>query len=93
VSWLVVLVAALLVIAVTAGAITGAIRYDPMAEPTDTVPDTGLPPEPHAGDVDEVRFDTAFRGYRMDVVDERLDALRDRLRELDRELTAPKDPS
>ena len=41
---------------------------------------------PVAADVDAVRFDTALRGYRMDEVDVRLEALRDDLAERERVL-------
>lgn len=85
-SWVVVFVVAVLVVAVTMACSSGLLRYDPMGEALHTQPDTGLPERPRARDVDEVRFDTAVRGYRMDVVDARLDALRDRLRDLDRQL-------
>ena len=48
---------------------SGRLDVDPLAEPTHTAPDHGLPAEPGASDVDAVRFDTAPRGYRMDEVD------------------------
>ncbi|WP_052465803.1 DivIVA domain-containing protein [Mobilicoccus massiliensis] len=37
----------------------------------------------HAGDVDDLRFDTALRGYRMDQVDAALERLRRRIAELE----------
>jgi DivIVA domain-containing protein len=41
----------------------------------------GLPPgDLTPGDLDEVKFTTALRGYRMDEVDQVLDRLRDELR-------------
>ena len=43
-------------------------------------------PAPVAADVDAVRFDTALRGYRMEDVDDRLEALRDDLAERERVL-------
>ncbi|MFV0464276.1 MAG: DivIVA domain-containing protein [Nostocoides sp.] len=71
-------------IAVFAALITGRLRYDPMSTPVHTAPDTGLPndvplSEPLAARLDEVRFDTALRGYRMDQVDAVLNQLQDRL--------------
>ncbi len=56
-------------------------HYDPMSNAASSVADAGLPDVVHAGDVDNVRFDTALRGYRIDQVDEVLDRLRDRIRE------------
>lgn len=51
---------------------------------------TVAPPSEHElsrpGDLDRVRFSLAFRGYRMDQVDEVLDAARDALTERDRQI-------
>lgn len=85
-SWVVLFLVAVLVIAVTLASAFEVVRFDPMGELTRSTPSAGLPEEPRAHDVDEVRFDTALRGYRMDVVDARLDTLRDRIRELDEQL-------
>lgn len=59
----------------------GRVAVDPLADAVTSTPDHGLPHEPSAADVDDVRFDTAPRGYRMQDVDVRLAALRDDLRE------------
>ncbi|GAB3530016.1 DivIVA domain-containing protein [Arthrobacter monumenti] len=50
-----------------------------LAEPVANLPPVLLPPHPTADDVDRLRFSPAFRGYRMDQVDEVLDCLRDEL--------------
>ncbi len=84
---LLVLVAVAVVVAVLAVA-TGRWPVDPLSEATRSTPDHGLPDEPRAGDVDDVRFDTAARGYRMQDVDARLDLLRVALAEREREVAA-----
>ena len=80
------LVAVALVVTVL-GVASGRIPVDPLAEAVHTTPDTGLPDEPTAFDVDAVRFDTAMRGYRVDEVDARLEALRDELAARERALS------
>ena len=82
---LLLLVAMAVVVAVLAVA-TGRWPADPLSEPTHSTPDHGLPAEPVSGDVDDVRFDTAPRGYRMDDVDTRLAVLRVALAGREREL-------
>jgi DivIVA domain-containing protein len=82
---LLVVVAVAVVVAVLAVA-TGRWPADPLAAATHSTPDHGLPAEPRAVDVDDVRFDTAARGYRMDQVDSRLDVLRVALAERERRL-------
>lgn len=77
--WVFLTVVAVLLVAVVGALLAGRIRWDPMSEPVRTRPGTGLPSEPDADDVVGVRFDTAARGYRMDQVDDVLDALRDRI--------------
>ncbi len=77
--WVFLLVVAVLLVAVVGALLAGRIRWDPMSEPVRTRPEPGLPSEPSADDVIGVRFDTAARGYRMDQVDDVLDALRDRI--------------
>lgn len=77
--WVLFGVVAVLVIAVVAGMLAGRIGYDPMGEPTHTAPLVRLPEQPYAADVDDLHFDTAFRGYRMDQVDDVLDQLKARL--------------
>ena len=72
--WVALLIAIVLV-KLTVAAILGRIDGS-LAEPTSTV---SFLPLPHdrltEQDIDAVRFDTAFRGYRMDQVDEVLDRL------------------
>jgi DivIVA domain-containing protein len=80
-----VLVAVALVVAVL-GVATGRLPADPLADAVRSTPDPGLPEPPQADDVDAVRFDTALRGYRMEDVDDRLEALRDELAERERTL-------
>ncbi|CCH76557.1 conserved exported hypothetical protein [Nostocoides japonicum T1-X7] len=75
--WVFFIVVALGLLAVFAALVTGRMRYDPLSEAVTSQHDPGLPEAPHARDVDGVRFDRALRGYRMDQVDEVLDALRD----------------
>ncbi len=82
---LLVLVAAAVVVAVLAVA-TGRWPVDPLSDPTRSTPDHGLPEEPLATDVDDIRFDTAARGYDMEGVDARLDTLRVALAERERRL-------
>ena len=84
---LLVLVAVAVVVAVLAVA-TGRWPADPLSEPTHSTPDHGLPDAPRSVDVDDVRFDTAARGYRMEHVDSRLDVLRVALAEREREVAA-----
>ena len=79
------LVGVVLVVAVLAVA-SGRLPAAPLADAVHTTPDSGLPPTPVAADVDDVRFDTALRGYRMEDVDVRLEALRDDLAAREREL-------
>jgi DivIVA domain-containing protein len=80
------LVAVALVVAVL-GVASGRIPADPLAEAVHTTPDTGLPDEPTASDVDAVRFDTALRGYRIGEVDAHLETLRDELAQRERVLS------
>ncbi|MHA7153736.1 DivIVA domain-containing protein [Arthrobacter sp. TMN-50] len=46
-----------------------------LVEPTPSLPAVLLPADPEAADVAEIRFALALRGYRMDQVDEVLEAL------------------
>ena len=89
-------------VVVVLGVASGRLPADPLADAVHTTPDAGLPPAPVATDVDAVRFDTALRGYRMEDVDDRLEALRDDLAERERVLAelgvdplapAPDDPA
>lgn len=50
-----------------------------LEEPPTGLPPVFLPEHPNPEDVDAVRFALAFRGYRMDQVDEVLARLRDRI--------------
>lgn len=78
----------LLTIAVVAGvaAVVSGMVAGGLDEPTSSIPARGLPDGPvHGGDVSDVRFVQAFRGYRMDQVDQVMDGLAaeiDRLRAL-----------
>lgn len=81
--WTFFIVVGLGLVAVIAAVVTSRLPYDPMSAAVATVSDPGLPSRPHARDVDGVSFDFALRGYRMDQVDDVLDALRDRLVEQD----------
>ncbi|NAZ85977.1 DivIVA domain-containing protein [Kineococcus indalonis] len=72
------------VAAVATGRVSGAL-----GPATSTRPYRGLPEGPVlAADVDDVRFSTALRGYRMDEVDAVLERLREEIRERDEELAA-----
>lgn len=82
--WVLVIVVAVLVVIATAAVVTGRMNVDPMADPVTSTPHHGLPVGPvHAADVDDVHFDTALRGYRMDQVDDVLDRLQQRIAELE----------
>ncbi len=73
-----------LVAAVAVGRIGGGLD-----EPASSLPGRGLPPGPFTlDDVDRVRFSPAFRGYRMDEVDDVVDRLVDELRRREDELAA-----
>jgi DivIVA domain-containing protein len=69
VTWVALLIAVVLV-GLTVAGIIGRIDGS-LAEPTSTLSFLPLPQDRLTEeDVDAVRFDTAFRGYRMDQVDE-----------------------
>jgi DivIVA domain-containing protein len=72
-----------LLIGLTAAAVMGRISGF-MAEPTSSHAFSG-PPEGSisADDIEQLHFDQGLRGYRMDQVDEVIDALGARLRELE----------
>lgn len=77
-----------LLIGLTAAAVMGRIGGF-MADPTTTHSFSGLPPDSWgADDVGRLKFDQGLRGYRMDQVDEVLDALAARLRELEAEVVS-----
>jgi len=72
-----------LLIGLTAAAVMGRIGGF-MAEPTSSHAFSVLPSGSlSASDVGALHFDQALRGYRMDQVDEAIDALAARLRELE----------
>jgi DivIVA domain-containing protein len=72
-----------LLIGLTAAAVMGKIGGF-MAEPTSTHAFSGAPSGSLSADeVKGLRFDQALRGYRMDQVDETIDALAERLRQLE----------
>ena len=72
-----------LLIGLTAAAVVGKIGGF-MAEPTSTHAFSGVPTGSlSADDVKGLHFDQALRGYRMDQVDETIDALAERLRQLE----------
>ena len=72
-----------LLIGLTAAAVVGKIGGF-MAEPTSTHAFSGVPTGSlSADDVEGLHFDQALRGYRMDQVDETIDALAERLRQLE----------
>ena len=76
-----------LLIGLTTAAVMGRIGGS-MAEPTSSHAFAGVPADLSAEDVGGLHFDQALRGYRMDQVDEALEALASRLRQLEA-ATAP----
>jgi DivIVA domain-containing protein len=77
----------------TVGAIV-AVRRRELAPAGRDAPDTRIPPTAMSmtpSDVDSLRFGLAFRGYRMDQVDDALDRLREELRLRDERLAALSD--
>ena len=80
----------ILLIGLTAAAVMGRIGGF-MADPTSTQAFSGVSGvgdgegSLSAGDVGQLHFDRALRGYRMDEVDEVIDALSARVRELETE--------
>ena len=72
-----------LLVGLTTAAVMGRIGGF-MAEPTSSQAFSGLPAGPlSSDDIGQLRFDQGLRGYRMDQVDEVIDALGARLRELE----------
>lgn len=81
-----------LLIGLTAAAVMGRIGGF-MAEPTSTHTFSGVPTGPFSEhDIEQLHFAQAIRGYRMDQVDEVIDALSARLRELETELASSHAP-
>jgi len=82
------LLAVVLMAGLTTAAVMGKIGGF-MADPTSTQAFEGVPAGiPSAGDLAHLQFDQALRGYRMDQVDEVIDALGSRLRELEAEIAS-----
>ena len=77
-----------LLIGLTAAAVMGRIGGF-MAEPTSSHAFPGVPTGSLSADgIGQLHFDQALRGYRMDQVDEVIDALGARLRELETEIAS-----
>ena len=77
-----------LLIGLTAAAVMGRIGGF-LADPTSSQSFGGVPAEPlSTDDLTHLHFDRALRGYRMDQVDEVIDALSARLRELESEVSS-----
>lgn len=77
-----------LLIGLTAAAVMGRIGGS-MSEPTSSQAFSGVPAGSlSADDIGQLHFDQALRGYRMDQVDEVIDALSARLRELETEVAS-----
>ncbi|WEV78093.1 DivIVA domain-containing protein [Janibacter cremeus] len=84
--WVLLIVVAVLVAVATAAVVVGRFTPDPMADPVTSTPHHGLPAGTiRSGDVAEVTFDTALRGYRMDQVDDVMDRLQQRIADLESE--------
>lgn len=58
---------------------TPPVEPEGLEEPSTGLPTVLLPEHPNPEDIDAVRFALAFRGYRMDQVDQVLARLRDRI--------------
>ena len=77
-----------LLIGLTTAAVMGKIGGF-MAEPTSSQAFVGVPAGiSSAGDLAHLQFDQALRGYRMNQVDEVIDALGTRLRDLEAEVAS-----
>ncbi len=98
--WFVLLVAVVLVVLTTAavlGRVDGSLGDATTSLSHEPLPDTPLAP----GDLEQLRFDTAMRGYRMSQVDVVIDRLRREISDLDdalsrapsRGVTTPADQS
>ena len=81
----------IVLIGLTVAAVMGKIGGF-MADPTSSRSFSGVPAEPlSAGDMAQLHFDQALRGYRMDEVDGVIDALTGRLRELELQVASLSD--
>ena len=84
--WLALFVAVVVAV-VTAAAVLGRVDGS-LADATTTMSHIPLPDDQLTeADIDELRFDTALRGYRMSQVDAVIDRLRREIGDLDDELT------
>ena len=78
----------MVLIGLTAAAVMGKFSGF-MANPTTSQSFDGVPAEPlSSGDLVQLHFDQALRGYRMNQVDEVIGALSARLRELESEVAS-----
>ena len=87
---------AILVVALMGGvAVVATGRAGAMAEAFDDRPDARVPADGRlaAGDLRQVRFSSAFRGYRMSEVDALLDRLAAELEAADRQAPASAAPA
>ena len=81
-----------LLIGLTTAAVMGKIGGF-MADPTSSQSFGGVPAESlSTDDIAQLHFDQALRGYRMDQVDEVIDALSARLREFETEVASLRAP-
>jgi DivIVA domain-containing protein len=92
VIWLALFVAVVVAV-VTAAAVLGRVDGS-LADATTTMSHVPLPEDQLTpGDIDELRFDTALRGYRMSEVDAVIDRLRREIGDLDEELSRVREAS
>ena len=88
--WLALFVAVVVAV-VTAAAVLGRVDGS-LADSTTTMSHVPLPDDQLTpADIDELRFDTAMRGYRMSQVDAVIDRLRREIGDLDDELARVRD--
>jgi DivIVA domain-containing protein len=72
------------VVAVAVGHVSGGLSDAVTSVPVRELPDSRLTPK----DLDDLRFETALRGYRMEQVDAALNRVRDELARREEEATA-----
>ncbi len=88
--WLVLLVAVVVAV-ITVAAVLGRVDGS-LGDPTTTMSHVPLPEDPLTpGDLDELRFDTGLRGYRMSQVDGVIDRLRREIGDLQAQLDRSED--